>query len=341
MSKTFVISCCCVPETDAILLEFLLSLLEKQTDALWQLGNDMSGDIAIYDIDEKAGLELYKKRLAEQTGPVPIAFSTDISKIDAEYKLVKPLRSADFLAIAKKIIEQHTELGNEVETKKTEPPATQQPDHTAALQTTSFKRPTIKRLYNLLTEDIEAYKDPVSVHFREVNFYIDFASRRFFCEHKLMLLSMLCKSDTSKINIETISSYDLSKVESQIESRPLSELIWCSVLLGSSGELIDSIDENAPIHLKRWPNLKSLVHLPRHITLTAFLSKHTATIDNIVKQTRVLPENVIDFINACKVMGYLDEQVSLSDIHTPAIKPDNVKRGLFGKIRNKFGVKTA
>jgi len=341
VSKLFVISCCCVPETDAILLEFLLTLLEKQTSAEWQLGSDMSGDIAIYDIDEKAGLELYQQRLAASDGPVPVVFSTESPKLDAEFRLVKPMRSADFLATAKSIIEKYPDIGRETGAKEASSSETVEAANTSIATTvTKLKRPTVKRLYNLLTEDIEAYKNPVSILFREVSFYIDFSSKRFYCEHKLMLLSMLCKSDISKLNISEISSYELGKIETQMTARPLTELIWCCALLGSSGELIDSIDENTPLHLKRWPNLKSLVHLPRHITLTAFLSKHTATIDEIVKQTRVLPDNVIDFVNACKVMGYLDDHVSLDDVETKPVQTDKVKKGLFGKIRNKFGVKT-
>lgn len=337
MSKTYVISVCGVPETDAILLEFLLTLLEKQTDAEWQLGNDMNGDICIYDIDEKSGLDIYQKRIADGSGPVPIAFSTDKNKVEAENFLIKPLRSADFLAIAKSIIESNPELG--CETAATSKPSAEEKNEVAGHQALAIKRPSTKRLYNLLTEDIDNYKNPVEVGFREVSFFIDFSAKRFYCEHKLMLLSMLCKTDISNLQIKEISSYDLSKIENQIESRPLNELIWCCALLGSSGELLESIELETPLHLKRWPNLKSLVHLPRHITLTAFLSKHTATLPEIVSQTRVLLDNVVDFVNACKVMGYLDEQVSLNDIDTSTVKSDNVKKGLFGKIRNKFGVK--
>lgn len=336
MSKTYLISVSCVPETDAILLEFLLTLLEKQTGADWQLANDLSGDIAVYDVDDKAGLDIYQKRITDGSGPVPVAFSSDKDKVSADYYLVKPLRSADFLAVAKSIIEKHPDLGSDITTSQPVEQKTQMPGTRPAI---TIKRPTIKRLYNLLTEEIDTYKNPVEIGFREVSFFIDFSHKRFYCEHKLMLLSMLCKTDISNLQIKELSSYDLGKIENQLEGRPLSELIWCCALLGSSGELINSIDENTALHLKRWPNLKSLVHLPRHITLTAFLSKHTATLAEIVSQTRVLQENVIDFINACKVMGYLDDQVSLNDIDTVGIKSDNVKKGLFGKIRNKFGVK--
>ncbi|MCK5336506.1 MAG: response regulator [Gammaproteobacteria bacterium] len=333
MSKLYIVSSFCVPESDLILLEFLLSLLEKQTGCYWQLANDMSGDIVIVDIDDPAGLKLHEKLVTEPDAPVIIVSSAD--KVESGFSLNKPMRSAEFIKLAKTIMEKYPDLGHE-KVKADKP----QQDTNATSNTkvdTAIKRPSRKRLYNLLTKDKRGFKNPVEISHRDVSLYVDCSSKQFFCEHRLMLLSILCKSDVDKLQIREVSTHEIQKIENEITGRPLSELTWCCALLGSSGELIDNIDEQTPLHLQHWPDLKSLMHLPRHITLAAFMSKHTATIKEIAEHTQVLPENIIDFINACYVLGYLDEDTGKKESKLPARDTDSIKQGLFGTIDDNTG----
>ena len=341
-----------MPETDAILLEFLMSVLEKQMNADWELTYDMSGDIAVIDIDEQSGLDLFNKTKARDNSPVIIALSSGIQKVDAEFNLQKPMRSANFLAVIKEILEKNPDTGREKEADEASTVTNLQPaldtnkteenKSTKTVQNNvAIKRPSVKRLYNFLTEDAGSYTKPIEVIYLEVSIYLDFKSNLLFCEHKLMLLSMLSKADISKLQIREMKDADFKKVQAEVPSRPISELIWCCALLGSSGELISSIDENSVLHLKRWPNLKSLVHLPRHITLTAYMTKYKSSLSEISVQTRVPIDHVVDFVNACLLLGYLDKDVKRDEKQQQEIKHDSAKQGLFGKIRNKFGLKAS
>ena len=341
MSKLFVVSCCCIPETDAILLEFLLSVLEKQTDAEWKLTYDLDGDITVIDTDSEDGQNLYQKTLSQNDQDTVIQLTSDVEKTNSDNSVLKPMRSAEFMSVINKILKQYPDLARET-TELAEAPTARSNAVDEVVKSepipSVIKRPTVRRLYNLLTEDAANYKKPVELIYREVSIYINFSAKQLFCEHKLMLLSMLSKADVNNIEIRELNDFDFIKIERSIRPRPLSELIWCCTLLGSSGELVPSIDQNTRLHLKRWPNLKSLVHLPRHITLTAFLTKYTATLAEVSSQTRIPAEHVIDFINACSVMGFIDQREQTNS-ETKVIEKDTVKHGLFGKIRNKFGMK--
>ena len=341
MSKLFVVSCCFIPETDAILLEFLLSVLEKQTGAEWKLTYDLDGDITVIDTDTKDGLELFQKMQAQNDQGTVIQLTSGAEKTNSDDSVHKPMRSAEFMAVINKLLKQYPDLGREA-TETTGAVTESSAVVSEAVGSVSIpavvKRPTIRRLYNLLTEDAANYKKPVEIIYREVSVYINFSAKQLFCEHKLMLLSMLSKTDINNIEIKELNDFDFIKIERSIKPRPLSELIWCCALLGSSGELVPSIDQNTQLHLKRWPNLKSLVHLPRHITLTAFLTKYTATLAEVSSQTRIPAEHVIDFINACSVMGFLAQSEQVAS-KAKVVEKDAAKQGLFGKIRNKFGMK--
>lgn len=344
MSKIFIVSCYCIAETDIILLEFLLSVQEKQTGNQWQLASDLSGDIVIINTDEKAGIEMYEKMMADENSPVIITYTTDSSVLNPEYHLNRPMRSADYISLTKKLLEDHPEIGS-IKTKeakqiKTENTATIPEETKTPAINFDIKRSSYKRLYNLLTEDSEKYNKPIQIIYREISIYIDFSHKRFFSEHKLILLSMLFKENIDSLIIKEISDDELNKIEAEIKPCSLEELLWSCTLLGSSGELIEKINKETLLHLKRWPNLQMLLHLPRHLTLTAFMTKYTATLGEIITQTNVLPENVIDFINACQVMGYLNIDEKNNSTVQNNIRTNTKRQSLFEKIRNKFDIKT-
>lgn len=293
MSKLFAVSSQ-ISKPETVLLEYLLTQLKETTGSDWQLANDMSGDIAIIDVDDIAGQQLHHQISTQANAPVIIALSKDTPVIESELSLIKPLHSDSFMSLTEAIINKYPNIGQDI-----------------ALSNDNrvIKRPSHRRLYNLLIEERSLYQGSFEVTYNEMSIIIDLSLKQFFCTHKLMMLSMMCKSDINKLQIREIPKQEMIKIELEMTAYPISELTWCCALLGSSGELMDGIDEDTLLHLKTWPDLKSLIHLPRHITLTAFMSKHTSTISEISVQTQVIQENIIDFVNACKVLGYLDESL--------------------------------
>jgi len=338
LSNLIIVSCY-THTPDIVLLEYLLTQLQEQTELKWQLANDMSGNIAIIDIDDTAGQELYQQISSQKKPPVIITLSTDTPEDDTQLHLAKPLHSDNFIALAKSVIQQYPDITQKkdltddvtsaVNAQRTSPPV--KSDCSSAI-----KRPSHRRLYNLLIDESSLYQGSFKVTYNEISIIIDLSLKQFFCTHKLMMLSMMCKADINRLQIDEIPKQEMIKTELERTPRPLSELIWCCALLGSSGELIDGINENTPLHLKVWPDLKSLIHLPRHITLSAFMSKETATISEISAQTRIIEENIIDFVNACKVLNYLDKSLILpADNNQAAASPEDNNKAARPNNSNK------
>lgn len=114
MSKEFNVSCFNINNTDIILLEFLLSVIEKTTDTQWILTSGVLSDIAIFNTDELEGIEHYEKAIKEQSHPICITYSSMPISAENHLHLNKPLRSSDFIVLINKVLDDSTELGKEI-----------------------------------------------------------------------------------------------------------------------------------------------------------------------------------------------------------------------------------
>ena len=355
MSKLYVIAPFFVDEKDAVLMEFLLTLIEKQTGENWKFDQISTADIAIIDVDGVEGKAMYNKMIQQTDGPVPVMLTENVSA-EAEFKLFTPIRSADFIAVVKAVLAKHDDLGVKEGIEESQVSETQEFDTERAVKAShlidelsspvniTFKRPEIKRLYNYLLENNNVATPAVKITYREFELFVDYATQQFYCDHKVMLLSTLCKADINNVVIQSLPVKGLQKVKNNIIGRPLCELIWNSVLLGGSGELIEKFNAESLFHLKRWPNPKLMKEFPKFIrqkymALTAFMVKGSSTIADISRQTNVQLDTVVDFVNACFSVGYLDMQPEKAQIVKKSVPARKERNSLFGKIRSKFGLR--
>lgn len=343
MSKEFNIACFCLNHTDIILLEFLLSVIEKTTDTQWKLTSGILGDIAIFNTDELEGIEHYEKAINGLSPPICITYSSKPISADKQLHLNKPLRSSDFIVLINRILDENSDLGKEIQDKS--PRASnmiindnkKNPSHSKTLKKNyNVKRTSFVYLYNVLSENKESNSSPIKVTFQNINIYIDFKYNQYISNHHLSDLIEVIKTDINLLDISNISNTEISKLKERIKSSPLSELIWYSTLMGSNGYLNKDINEQTLLHLNRWPNFKTLIHLPRHITLAAFMTKNTCTLEDVSKQTLIPLDDIISFVNANKAMGYLDIDINQNQSTVICIKKDTQEKKLFSKLYNKL-----
>jgi len=331
-----------IAETDTILLDFLLSVLEKQTEHKWCMRNVQNADIYIIDMEQTDAPLLYKELVSSAIPPVIIGYTAS-EQIKPEYTLSKPLRSSEFINLMKFVVKNHPDIGNvslpeeNIDLKVSES-HTLRPDIPAFTEF-RVKRPSTERLHNLLSI-YQTQQLLIQVQHQGINLFIDFSRKTFYCEHRLINLSALFKSDVHTLNITEIDDESLLKLTHGISSQPLDELIWSSLLSGSCGEIDDRINEKTLLHMNQWPDFTSFLHKPEHILISACLTKQTLNLQEITLQTHTSVETATDFINACLTMGYLD---IVSSIKPSLIrkKVNNTKQiDVFYKIRMKLGLKT-
>jgi hypothetical protein len=98
----------------------------------------------------------------------------------------------------------------------------------------------------------------------------------------------------------------------KLPEHPLSGLRFRAALYASRGRLLSGYDIDLPVRLKNWPDkilLKEAATIKeeRHIfTLAAFMTAKSGNLPSIADATHLSLAQVIDFHNACAVMGLLE-----------------------------------
>jgi hypothetical protein len=115
--------------------------------------------------------------------------------------------------------------------------------------------------------------------------------------------------------------------------KALDDLIFLAALMGSQGRLWVGADTNVPVHLKRWPNLKSMPQYSDYVGLVAFMNGNTADLKTIAERTGLPLGKVIDFHNGCMALDLLEVR-DATEIREKAVNP--ALRSLFGKIAQRL-----
>lgn len=347
MSKTFNVSYYCITNTDIILLEFLVSVLNKTAAIKCELSNGTQGELVIIDTDTQAGVDKYQKVLTDKHPPICITYSSKNDTSRSRLHLNKPMRSSDFISLFKEILDKHPELGKETNNpikftdckEKDDGNIANSESITPVQKTFNIKHPYKKRLYNLLTD--KTYKQPLKITYKDSCIFIDFKNNTYIYQKKLSDLTKLSTLHIESLEIDDVPYDEYNALLSMIEARPLSELIWFSALLGSNGELNESINDNTLLHLNQWPNFIALTHSPQHIKLAAYMSKNTCSLEDIYIQTNINSDDIINFVNANYVMGYLDIDNKKDSVKNIKFKKNTEKVELFDNLRHKLSKYTS
>lgn len=97
-----------------------------------------------------------------------------------------------------------------------------------------------------------------------------------------------------------------------VPGHPLSDLLFHAALYASQGRLLPGYNLNTPVRLKSWPD-KALLKEAASVkderyffSLIAFMVTNSVSLTEIAKATNLPLEKVIDFHNACAVVGLLE-----------------------------------
>jgi hypothetical protein len=102
-----------------------------------------------------------------------------------------------------------------------------------------------------------------------------------------------------------------------MEARPLSELSWYATLHASQGRLLQGHSLITPVTLHTMPDFSRYFHQPYYAALASFMMTHNADLPTIAQQTQLTLGDVIDFYNACAVLGYLARKTQDKDLFNP------------------------
>ncbi|MDY6994373.1 MAG: hypothetical protein SVR94_17455, partial [Pseudomonadota bacterium] len=107
-----------------------------------------------------------------------------------------------------------------------------------------------------------------------------------------------------------------------------------TTLYASHGRLVSEYTQQSFIRLKQWPNFAILPHHPLHMNLAAFMLNKATDLATVANKTQIPLATVIDFFNACTMIGLIVEESNSQSIADKDIPEP--KRHLFKNILKRL-----
>lgn len=146
---------------------------------------------------------------------------------------------------------------------------------------------------------------------------------------------MFYAASVDEIECDTLSSECLPQElkNHHFIAYPIETMLWLSTMYASQGRFLDESDQHKFMRLVQWPNFALFPYQPYHMNLAAYMLKNTADVPTIAQKTQCGLEKVVDFTNACSMIGILkrEQEYKVVEKQVP-----EVRRGLFKTILQRL-----
>ena len=306
-------------EKDLLVLKSLVDLMMTRTSDTWEYAEIGNCDAVIIDTDNLENSTAIIDEV-ETRHAVAIEYSTVASAGKTRFRIKKPLRAADLIAV-------FNSVGAGLAPKNGAKPSTADDQPPAQSGTSSGRGSGILDLLN--SPDSRFLKITAS----DCECVIDLANDRYHITGDVALNEVLLSSGKS-IALSTTSSLQES-YEPSWQGSP--SLRWKLGIFLSDGELIKTLHSKSRFKLLRWPPSDIPRAMPTAMALSALLSRKSgATIEEALSKTNVSSEEAIGFVNGAYLSGVLSVRaINLDDHDQKPVKTGHTK-GLFNKIRDRL-----
>lgn len=314
---------------DALLFQSMLQLVQKQLVATWQF--EESANIVVIDAEQPEGKIFWENH---PSAKITVLYAKQ-NIYNAQWFLQKPVRVQPLVQLLNEMAtlqtsqELATRASPVIEAKPTEMsamPLTANHSEPKVATAAAIKKPTLVStiseascfnpshyLIGLLEQAVKTVQPKCLMSADRIPLYVLPQEQRCFTRPISKKLVLLPKSIYA-LPLEKIKSIDLSveSLRAEVKNQALSEytidtILWLTALHASQGRLIDNQSKQALVRLKQWPNFAILPHQPAQMNLAAFMLKKTADLSEVAEKTQLPLATVIDFFNACKVLGLVIE----------------------------------
>lgn len=342
MSRQFTITSRHLSVNGELVLKAMVSLIKINSGGNWVYSDDTTANLVIIDTDKEEGRRTWMEWSRQGTQQSLIAYTTKAERFPpGSLVLAKPLRSSDLiplLAEAAGRIQGQPAVAEVPETAAAAKPA--QPAPVAAAPAPiptpmAAAVPASQQILDTLLRN--SHSQPIRLADRQRVIVIERSRRLYYSSHPEDLATLVLA--TGGVEFDVLNPADLTTHIQGLSSHELDAPLWQAVLNSSSGRLLGGLSERDTFRLLRWPDFRKLDHKPMHVKLTVFLSKRGGDIPTLMQLSGLSGDKIIDFVNACHALHYLDVQRGLAAVAPTAVRnTDSGKLGLFAKIRARLGI---
>jgi len=307
-------------EKDLLVLKSLVDLMMSRTSDTWEYADSENCDAVIIDTDNLHDSTAVIDEIEARHG-VAIEYSTGANAGKARFRIKKPLRAADLIAVFNSVeagLTPREEAGAPTSAKEAAPAQT---DHASGRNS---------GLPDLLNGSDSRF---LKITANDCQCVIDLANDRYELTGGLTLDQLLRDPEMSVALDETPQHRD--KLDATWQTQP--SLKWKLGIFLSKGELIKNLHSKSRFKLLRWPPSDIPRALPSAMALSALFSRKSgATIEEALAATNVLPEEAVGFVNAAYLSGVLSVRAFNLGEHDSKPVQAQHSGGLFNKIRDRL-----
>lgn len=324
--------------TNILTLKVFLGLTKTDEVARWEYTDDQEAASALLiDADSEEGNLRLKELASKNKRQVLIAFSSKIENFPPNVLVLpRPLRSAELIPVLRQASKQF--LNFFLEQERSGSYQVIRPEQADEKAEAADATSAIHRVLDVLYNNQGRILKVIDRTARTVVF--DVLNRRYYtADHTRMEVEDLIAAPTISVQIEEFGQDQFVKSVQYLKAHDLDPPLWVAALAISNGRLFGDLSSTEFYRLNRWPDLKKLGQNSLHLKLTALL-RRGGTIDYFANFLKVPANDVIDYINACRTLNYLENQeksVPLKKMleHAPS---NTSKRSLFSRIRSRLGI---
>ncbi|HEV55888.1 MAG TPA: hypothetical protein ENN87_00105 [Phycisphaerales bacterium] len=310
-----------VEQRDAQLLRSYLDLIESRGHSRLEIVDDRDrAGLIIVDTDQAPAAVL---ELEPHNTLVAYAARPDRTGQFAHH-LPKPIRFRDVQELIHGLSGATLEAGPRASTR----PAPTKGDYPAAA---GGQRAYHWLLQTQATRNLELTQGAYTLQ-------LDVAAGMARASHALANMSLLFTADLQQLSMNTAAVLPLAGDGTLQLS--IDEVKWISAILGAGGALPPGFHMTDRLRLRRWPNLKILYSRPYFNRIAGFMTRRSATVEEIANATDIGVSNVANFVCACELCDYLMRTPAAASTAPPATATPSAgaTSGLFARIRSSLGL---
>lgn len=327
--------------SNLLTLKVFLGLTRSHEVAVWEHTESLEAASAILvDADNEEGGRALEHWLSKNGPQVLIAFSNRAADFPPNVLVVpRPLSFAELLPVLQQAQNQVLDpSARRAVRASTQPVRVGLSGEKPATDSFGRTRRVLEVLYNSNQGSFFKITDKGS---RSIFFNV--GQRRYYTANLIQMEveDLLASPIVNASYIEEIGDAQFARETQHLKAQDLEPPLWLAALAVSNGKLFEGLSTDGTYRLSRWPDLKKLGQDPLHLKLTALL-RRGGTIDSFTKFTNESQEDIIDFINACRALNYLENHNKPVDIsHIVVTEKYHLspgKRSLLSRIRSRLGI---
>ena len=165
-------------------------------------------------------------------------------------------------------------------------------------------------------------------------FVVDRPGGICFISSMFQALSGLASLDAKALSFEPVT--DATALATGHKRVPLDAFMWSAGIFLSRGRLLSKLESFPGFSLRRWPDFGRLPHRTEHTRIATYLMRTATTVDALVDGTKVNREDVVGFLNASLLCGWLKSAEPAKGERPRRISSE--QRSIIGRIRSRLGI---